>query len=69
MEGVAYLGLTDRVTTGDAAEALRVPVNSHAAQVMAMSYLMLAASAYPAASTLTALSCFGAIETRCMMKW
>ena len=34
MEGVAYLGLTDRVTTGDAAEALRVPVNSHADRIL-----------------------------------
>jgi hypothetical protein len=46
-----YLGLTDKVAAGAAAEAQRVPVNSHAAQVMAMSYLMLAASTYPATWT------------------
>jgi hypothetical protein len=44
------------VTAGAAAEALRVPVNSHATQVMAMSYLMLAASTYPAAWTWKALN-------------
>lgn len=63
----SYLGLADRVAAGAAAEALRVPVNSHAAQVMTMSYLMLAASTYPA--TWTALSFFGASEMRCWMEW
>lgn len=64
MQELSYLGLTDKVTAGPAAEALRVPVNAHAAQVMATPYLMVAASAYPApaARTLTALSCFGALE-------
>jgi hypothetical protein len=61
MQELNYLGLTDKVTAGPAAEALRVPVNAHAAEVMATPYLMLAASAYPAARTLTALSCFGAL--------
>jgi hypothetical protein len=46
--GWLYLSLADRVGTGRTTEALRMPVHSHAAQVMAMSYLMLATTTDPA---------------------
>lgn len=69
MQELNYLGLTDKVTAGPAAEALRVPVNPHAAQVMAMPYLMLAACAQPAAWARTTFEPFCLLAHRWRGVW